>query len=168
MGGVGYRCLVPLGAMTGLTPGGQAFLFTHLHVREDAMTLYGFPTRDERDTFEVLIGASGVGPKLALAMLSVHGPSALRRCLADDDLDTLCLVPGVGKRTAQKLMIELKERLGVPDLDLVEPGGDGAPTARAEVRAALDRARVRPRGGARRAHRPARRRRGRGSPARPP
>ena len=136
-GGVGYRCLVPLGAMTGLTPGGQAFLFTHLHVREDAMTLYGFPTRDERDTFEVLIGASGVGPKLALAMLSVHGPSALRRCLAEGDVATLCLVPGVGKRTAQKLMIELKERLGVPDLDLVDPTSDGVPTARAEVRAAL-------------------------------
>jgi holliday junction DNA helicase RuvA len=137
VGGVGYRCLVPLGAMPSLTPSSQAFLFTHLHVREDAMTLYGFPTRDERDTFEVLIGASGVGPRLALAMLSVHGPGALRRCLADGDLDTLCLVPGVGKRTAQKLMVELKERLGVPDLDLVEPGAGAAPTARAEVRAAL-------------------------------
>ena len=93
------------------------------------MTLYGFPTRDERDTFEVLIGASGVGPKLGLAMLSVHPPAALRRCVADDDLDSLCLVPGVGKRTAQKLMIELKNRLGVPDLDLVEPGGEQAPDA---------------------------------------
>jgi Holliday junction DNA helicase RuvA len=106
-------------------------------VREDAMTLYGFPTRDERDTFEILIGASGVGPKLALAMLSVHGPAALRRCLAEGDIDALCLVPGVGKRTAQKLMVELKERLGVPDVDLVEPGARGAPPARAEVRAAL-------------------------------
>ncbi len=72
VGGVGYRCLVPLGAVPGLVPAGPAFLFTHLHVREDAMTLYGFPTRDERDTFEVLISASGVGPKLGLAMLSVH------------------------------------------------------------------------------------------------
>jgi Holliday junction DNA helicase RuvA len=137
VGGVGYRCLVPLGAVAGLAPAGQAFLFTHLHVREDAMTLYGFPTRDERDTFEVLIGASGVGPKLALAMLSVHGPGALRRCLAEGDVDSLCLVPGVGKRTAQKLMIELKERMGVPDVDLVEPGADNGPTPRAEVRAAL-------------------------------
>jgi holliday junction DNA helicase RuvA len=137
VGGVGYRCLVPLGAMPALAPSSQAFLFTHLHVREDAMTLYGFPTRDERDTFEVLIGASGVGPKLGLAMLSVHPPSMLRRCVADDDVDSLCLVPGVGKRTAQKLMIELKNRLGVPDLDLVEPGGDSTPTARSEVRAAL-------------------------------
>src|SRR5204862_304322 len=78
----------------------RAFLLTHLLVREDAMTRYGFPTRDERDTFEALIGASGVGPKLGLAMLSVHPPSMLRRCVADDDVDSLCLVPGVGKRTA--------------------------------------------------------------------
>jgi Holliday junction DNA helicase RuvA len=137
VGGVGYRCLVPLGAMPALAPKAQAFLFTHLHVREDAMTLYGFPTRDERDTFEILIGASGVGPKLGLAMISVHPPAALRRCVADDDVDALCLVPGVGKRTAQKLMIELKNRLGVPDLDLVEPGTESGPSARAEVRAAL-------------------------------
>ena len=135
VGGVGYRCLVPIGAMPALTPGGQAFLFTHLHVREDAMTLYGFPTRDERDTFDVLIGASGVGPKLGLAILSVHGPGALRRAVAEDDLDALCLVPGVGKRTAQRLLVELKARLAVPELDITEPGG--APAPRSEVRAAL-------------------------------
>ena len=104
-------------------PGDAAFLFTHLHVREDAMVLYGFPTRDERDTFEVLIGATGVGPKLALAMLSVHSPAALRRALLDDDLAALTLVPGVGKRTAQRLLVELKARLDVPELDLAEPGG---------------------------------------------
>jgi len=136
VGGVGYRVLVPSGAVPALEPGGPAFLFTHLHVREDAMVLFGFPTRDERDTFEVLIGASGVGPKLGLAMLSVHSPSALRRVLLDGDIDALTLVPGVGKRTAQKLMVLLKSRLDVPDVDLaeVEPG---APNARAEVRAAL-------------------------------
>jgi Holliday junction DNA helicase RuvA len=137
VGGVGYRCLVPLSAVPALAPGASTFLMTHLHVREDAMTLFGFPTRDERDTFETLIGASGVGPKLALAILSVHPPAALRAAVLDDDLDALCLVPGIGKRTAQKLMIELKSRLGVPDLDLVEPSGNGAPSARAEVRAAL-------------------------------
>jgi Holliday junction DNA helicase RuvA len=138
VGGVGYRCLVPLSAMPALAPSTQAFLFTHLHVREDAMTLYGFPTRDERDTFEALIAASGVGPKLGLAMISMHPPAALRRCVADDDVDALCLVPGVGKRTAQKLMIELKNRLGVPDLDLsTETPGESGPSARAEVRAAL-------------------------------
>src|SRR6185369_13247486 len=95
VGGVGYRVNVPLRVVPALDPGGNAFLFTHLHVREDAMVLYGFPSRDERDTFEALIGATGVGPKLALAILSVHDPNALRRCLAEDDLDALVLVPGV-------------------------------------------------------------------------
>src|SRR4029077_4172222 len=101
VGGGGYRVNVPLRAITTLDPGSNAFLFTHLHVREDAMVLYGFPSRDERDTFEVLIGATGVGPKLALAILTVHSPTALHRALLDDDLDALTLVPGVGKRTAQ-------------------------------------------------------------------
>lgn len=136
VGGVGYRANVPISALPALSPGAHAFLFTHLHVRDDAMVLYGFPTRDERDTFEALIGATGVGPKLALAILSVHGPVALRRCLADDDLAALTLVPGVGKRTAQRLLIELKARLDVPDVDLVVAGTDG-PTARGEVRSAL-------------------------------
>ncbi len=137
VGGVGYRCLVPMSALTAVAPGQPTFLMTHLHVREDAMTLYGFPSRDERDTFEVLIGANGVGPKLALAILSVHPPAALRRAVAEDDLDALCLVPGIGKRTAQKLMVELRTRLDVPDVDL---GGDptAVPPARAEVRAALN------------------------------
>jgi holliday junction DNA helicase RuvA len=135
VGGVGYRASVPTGALVKLVPGEPAFLFTHLHVREDAMVLYGFPTRDERDTFEALIGTTGVGPKLALAMLSVHSPSALRRALLEDDLAALTLVPGVGKRTAQRLLVELKARLEVPELDLTELGG--APAPRAEVRAAL-------------------------------
>jgi Holliday junction DNA helicase RuvA len=135
VGGVGYRVLVPLSAVPALEQGTNAFLFTHLHVRDDAMVLYGFPTRDERDTFEALIGATGVGPKLALAILSVHGPNALRRALADDDLDALTLVPGVGKRTAQRLLVELKSRLDVPDLDLTVPSANG--NARSEVREAL-------------------------------
>lgn len=136
VGGVGYRVLVPLSAVPALAPGAGAFLFTHLHVRDDAMVLYGFPTRDERDTFEVLIGASGVGPKLALAILSVHAPPALRRTLVDDDLDALTLVPGVGRRTAQRLLVELKARLEVPELEAI--GADTAGSApRAEVRAAL-------------------------------
>ena len=134
VGGVGYRVNVPAGALPGLHPGNAAFLFTHLHVREDAMVLYGFPSRDERDTFEALIGTTGVGPKLALAMLSVHSPSSLRRALLEDDLAALTLVPGVGKRTAQRLLVELKSRLEVPELDLSDEGG---PAPRAEVRAAL-------------------------------
>ena len=135
VGGVGYRLLVPTGALSSFAPASSAFVFTHLHVREDAMTLYGFPTRDERDTFEVLIGTTGVGPKLALAMLSVHSPNALRRAVMEDDKALLSLVPGVGPRTAARLIVELKTRLEVPDLDLTVV--DGAPSARAEVRTAL-------------------------------
>jgi Holliday junction DNA helicase RuvA len=136
VGGVGYRVLVPLGAIPALTPGSPAFLFTHLHVRDDALVLYGFPTREERDTFEVLLGAAGVGPKLALAILSVHSPSALRRALLEDDLDALTMVPGVGKRTAARLQVDLKARLDVPIIDLVEADASST-NARAEVREAL-------------------------------
>ncbi|HEY5076594.1 MAG TPA: Holliday junction branch migration protein RuvA [Acidimicrobiia bacterium] len=137
VGGIGYRVLVPISAVPGLEPGATVFLFTHQHVREDALILFGFPTRDERDTFEALITASGVGPKLALAILSVHSPSSLRRCLAEDDLDSLVAVPGVGKRTAQRLLVDLKARLVVPDLDLTVIPGSSSPNARAEVRDAL-------------------------------
>jgi Holliday junction DNA helicase RuvA len=136
VGGVGYRALVPLSSIPNLDPGTPAMLFTHLHVRDDTMILFGFPTRDERDTFEVLIGANGVGPKLALAILSVHSPGVLRRALVDDDLDALTLVPGVGKRTAQRLLVELKARLDVPELEHAD-ADPGATSSRAELRAAL-------------------------------
>jgi Holliday junction DNA helicase RuvA len=136
VGGVGYRVAVPSGAVAALEPGGPAFLFTHLVVREDALSLYGFPDREQRDTFEALMSATGVGPKLALAILSAHSPSALRRAVIEGDLDALTLVPGVGKRTAQRLMIELAAKLGTA---APEPGAaDGGPSARAEVRAALE------------------------------
>jgi Holliday junction DNA helicase RuvA len=136
VGGVGYRVAVPSGAFAALEPGGSAFLFTHLVVREDALSLYGFPDREQRDTFEALMSATGVGPKLALAILSAHSPSALRRAVIEGDLDALTLVPGVGKRTAQRLMIELAAKLGTsaPELDTAE----GGPSARGEVRAALE------------------------------
>lgn len=136
VGGVGYRVAVPAGALTLLEPGEPAFLFTHLLVREDALALFGFPDRDQRDTFEALMSATGVGPRLALAVLSVHSPAGLRRAVVEGDLDALTLVSGVGKRTAQRLMIELAAKLGTPS---PEPDGDGgARPARAEVRAALE------------------------------
>ena len=164
VGGVGYRVLVPLGALTYLDPGTPAFVFTHLHVREDAMILYGFPTRDERDTFEVLISATGVGPKLALAMLSVHSPASLRRALVDDDLASLTLVPGVGKRTAQRLLVELKSRLDVPDFDLTD--GVAAPDRARRGARSAHRARLLTRRGPRRGRAARRRRQGRGPVAR--
>ena len=135
VGGIGYRVLVPISAMPALEPGANVFLFTHQHVRDDALILFGFPTRDERDTFEALIGTTGVGPKLALAMRSVHSPSALRRALLEDDLAALTMVSGVGKRTAQRLLVELKARLEVPEIDITD--GVSGPAPRAEVRAAL-------------------------------
>jgi len=138
--GVGYRATVApttLAAMGDL--GSQVFLHVHTHVREDALMLYGFATLDERRCFEALIGAHGVGPALALAILSVHSPSALRRALLSDDVDALTLVPGVGKKTAARLLVELKSRLDVPETDLVPVGALSSPAdaARAEVRAAL-------------------------------
>jgi holliday junction DNA helicase RuvA len=116
--GVGYVIVVaPTTAVALGEAGDDVFVWVHHHVRDDAETLYGFATRDEKVTFEALIGAHGVGPALALAILSVHGPPALVRILADDDVAALCLVPGVGKKTAARLLVELKSRLGVPEGD---------------------------------------------------
>ena len=144
-GGVGYRLTVPAGTLARLGEAGTpVFLHVHTHVREDAIVLYGFATRDERACFEALIGAHGVGPAVALALLSVHSPAALRRIVAADDLDGLVLVPGIGKRTATRLLLELKARLdldiGGPELAAVRPdetNGAGPPNTRREVRAAL-------------------------------
>src|SRR5690606_26996645 len=127
-------------------PGDEVVVWVHHHVREDAEVLYGFATLDEKATFEALLGAHGVGPALALAILSVHGPPALARILAEDDVAALCLVPGVGKKTAARLLVELRSRLVVPDTVAVgggagAPGGNGATaapgSALADVREAL-------------------------------
>jgi Holliday junction DNA helicase RuvA len=141
VGGVGYRVVVPSGALGQLDELGSAvFLHVHTHVREDAIVLYGFPTRDERVCFEALIGAHGVGPSVALAMLSVHSPVALRRAVGADDVDALTLVPGIGPKTATRLLIELKSRLDAdePELSVVGANGVGGGMAvRQELRAAL-------------------------------
>jgi holliday junction DNA helicase RuvA len=151
VGGVGYLVVVsPTTAVALGDEGDELFVWVHHHVREDAQTLYGFASRDERVTFEALLGAHGVGPSLALGILSVHAPLALARILADDDVAALCLVPGVGKKTAARLLIELKARLDIPIGDVapaVAAGGNGhghgdsagvaARSARADVRDAL-------------------------------
>jgi Holliday junction DNA helicase RuvA len=140
-GGVGYRVTVPAGTMSVIDgPGAPVFLHVHTHVREDAITLYGFATADERRCFEALIGAHGVGPALALAILSSLSPPSLRRAVATDDVDALTVVPGVGKKTAARLLLDLKSKLELPDGDvdvmLASVNGNGH-TARAEVKAAL-------------------------------
>lgn len=145
VGGIGYR--VQAGPATAALlgdVGSEVHVWVHHHVREDAQVLYGFATRDERVTFEALIAAHGVGPALALAILSVHEPVALRRVLADDDISALCLVPGVGKKTAARLLVELKSRLELPEGDVAvavgaagTAGTAGGGSVRADVRDAL-------------------------------
>jgi Holliday junction DNA helicase RuvA len=137
--GVGYRVqMAPAGSMGIGEVGGEVFVHVHHHIREDAQTLFGFATRDQRACFEALLGAHGVGPALALAILSVHEPDALRVLVAEGDLDALCLVPGVGKKTGQRLLLELKGSLDVPELDpLPATGGDATESVRADVREAL-------------------------------
>ena len=137
--GVGYRVTVaPTAAAAVGELGDEVFLWIHHHIREDAQTLYGFATREERVCFEALLGAHGVGPGLALAILSVHGPTALREVIASQDVAALCLVPGVGQKTAARLLVELQSRLDLPDIDLT-PVGDHAltPSARRDVTEAL-------------------------------
>ncbi|MDH4168204.1 MAG: Holliday junction branch migration protein RuvA [Acidimicrobiia bacterium] len=117
--GVGYRVTVTAATSIALGDlGDEAFLYVHHHIRETEQALYGFPSRDERGAFEILLSTHGIGPKLALDILDAHPPVELRRVLANDDVDALCLVPGVGKKTAQRLLVELKSKLDLPDVDL--------------------------------------------------
>jgi Holliday junction DNA helicase RuvA len=117
VGGIGYRVTVSPATVVQLgEQGDEVFVHIHHHVREESQVLYGFLTADERRCFEALLGAHGVGPGLAMAILSVHDPVALARVLIEEDLGALCLVPGVGKKTAARLLIELKSRLDVDGL----------------------------------------------------
>ena len=136
VGGVGYRVSMPVRSLGELPAvGEEVVVHTHLHVREDALALYGFGTREERDLFESLIGATGIGPKLAVTILSVLPPVELRRVVASADRDALCLVPGIGSKTASKLLIELRDRVGAPG-DVADGLATGGRLS--EVRAALE------------------------------
>jgi len=143
VGGVGYRVTVTAPAAASMGPvGSEVVLYVHTHVREDAITLYGFAHDDERRCFEALLGAHGVGPALAMAVLSVLSPAALSTALIEEDLATLCRVPGIGRKTAARLMIDLKNRLDLPDLGGAAARARGATppavaSVRAEVQAAL-------------------------------
>lgn len=114
VGGVGIAVHCTPATISALRVGEPARLATSLVVREDSLTLYGFADDDERATFELLQTASGVGPRLAQAMLAVHSPDALRAAVATGDEKALTAVPGIGKKGAQKLLLELKDRLGAP------------------------------------------------------
>ncbi|MDQ4085203.1 MAG: Holliday junction branch migration protein RuvA, partial [Actinomycetota bacterium] len=114
VGGIGLQVLCTPGTLATLRPGEQARLPTSMVVREDSLTLFGFADEDERALFELLQTASGVGPKLAQAMLAVHGPEELRRAVAGDDIAALTRVPGIGRKGAQRIVLELKDRIGAP------------------------------------------------------
>ena len=113
VGGIGYEVLLPTTVLASLPPVGKtARLHTRMVVREDSMTLYGFSGTDQRSLFDLLTGVTGVGPKVALAFLSVLRPVALTRAIVNGDTAALTVVPGVGKKVAQRVVIELRERLG--------------------------------------------------------
>jgi len=111
-GGVGYEVSVPLSAHPLLAGHDSAALFVHTHVREDQLALYGFPTRRERDTFRSLLTVSGIGPRIAMALLSGLTPDDLVLAIEGEQWRRLATVPGIGKRTAERLVVELKGKLG--------------------------------------------------------
>jgi Holliday junction DNA helicase RuvA len=126
--GIGYRLTVPSSADVPAR-GQDVELRTSMVVREDSMTLYGFSDPAAQQLFELLMSASGVGPKLAMAVLSTHRPSTVRTAIAAADLDLLVAVPGIGKKSAQKLVLELKDKIGsldAPDIDLSGGGANGS------------------------------------------
>ena len=112
VGGVGY--LVAATPRVAGRVGDEATVETYLHVREDALQLYGFASAEERELFELLLGVSGIGPKVALAIVSGSPPAELRRAIARDDLARFEAIPGIGRKTAQRVVMELKDKLGQP------------------------------------------------------
>jgi Holliday junction DNA helicase RuvA len=146
--GVGYRLFCSSTTMSRLPPvGGRCRLWTHTYVREESLALYGFATEAEQDIFEALLGVAGVGPKVALQVCSAFTPEDLRRALVTEDIPVLSSVPGIGRKTAQRMVLDLKEKMDLPDLQLVGRVPDAVVAARsalenlgystAEVRAAL-------------------------------
>ena len=135
--GIGYLVTVTPRTLAEIEPSSAVFLYVHHHIREDAQTLYGFLTRDERTAFLNLIAAHGVGPALALSVLGTHTPTALVDIVAANDTAALTLVPGVGRKTAERLLIELKGRMSLPMLDSVPSSSGSRTSAVGDVREAL-------------------------------
>lgn len=123
--GVGYKVMATPSTLANLRRGAESRLITAMIVREDSMTLYGFGDGDARDLFLTLLGVSGVGPKIALATLAVYDPQALRQALADGDVTALTRVPGIGKRGAERMVLELRDKIGP-----VTPGPPGSRVTR--------------------------------------
>jgi len=115
--GVGYRLQTTAATSSRIPVDSEVLLYVHHHIREADQSLYGFSSVADRNAFEGLLGTHGVGPSLALAVMATHSVPELARILSEDDLDALCQVPGVGKKTAQRLMVELKNTIVLPVLD---------------------------------------------------
>jgi Holliday junction DNA helicase RuvA len=148
VGGVGYRVRCSATTMSTLPPeGGRTRLWTHVYVREDQLSLFGFSTESEQHMFEALLAVAGVGPKVALQVCGAFTTDAFRRAIGADDVGSIASVPGIGKKTAQRIVVDLKERLSIPDLHVLGAGRDTIALARSalenlgyspgEVRAAL-------------------------------
>ncbi len=132
VGGIGFSLAMPTSSLAALpSEGDTVTVYAYLHVREDELSLYGFESAEEKSLFENLLTVSGVGPKVALAALSALSPAALTEAIAREDAALIASVPGIGKKTAQRLILDLKDRLGLPDL----AGGPVAGSASADVAA---------------------------------
>jgi Holliday junction DNA helicase RuvA len=130
-GGVGYRVLAPLPVLVSHEKGAEVSLHIHTHVREDQLALYGFEKETELELFERLISVSGIGPKSALAMLSIHSPASIAEAVERGDAALLSHTPGIGKKTVEKIIIELKGKIG-------HLQGQGSSDSFLEVRLALE------------------------------
>lgn len=133
--GVGYVVSVIERTLAELEPGTETFLYIHHHVTETAETLFGFRAKDERITFQTLIKTNGVGPSIAMAVMATHPPTALVDIVANNDVAALTMVSGIGKKTAERMMVELRDRLSLPMFDAGDVPTTGS--AVAEVREAL-------------------------------
>jgi Holliday junction DNA helicase RuvA len=138
VGGLGLCVAMPTGALARLPViGDEVTVFTHLQVREDDLSLYGFESLDERELFEKLIAVSGVGPKVALSVLSALSPAALKEAVLREDDALIATVPGIGKKTAQRLIIELKDRLGDLTSDMRQASSGSASAEASDALAAM-------------------------------
>lgn len=140
VGGVTLRVLAPLSALSGLTIGEEVTLHTSFLVREDALTLYGFTTTDDRDLFEQMLTVTGVGPRVGLALLSSMSGAAFREAVLHEDVTRLTLAPGIGRKLASRIVLELKPRFEkgpVPEFATSSGGGEAPTASRADVVAAL-------------------------------
>ncbi len=134
VGGVGYRLICSARTLATLPAEDEPVrLFTHTHVREEVLALFGFHSEAEQRTFELLIGVNGVGPKVALAVCSAFSPEDLRRALVTDDVPSISSVPGIGKKTAQRIVLDLKEKMSLPDLEIVGAGPETVTKARSAL-----------------------------------